>query len=67
MGHTHQSIEIEVPADIVWNTIRNFYDMSWAPNVMQETRAIGDINGGKVGAQRLLNGLFSETRIPKGE
>jgi hypothetical protein len=63
MGHTHQSIEIEVPADVVWNTIRNFYDMSWAPNVIQNTRAVGDVNGGKVGAQRLLNGQFSETLI----
>ena len=49
MGQTNQSIEIEVPAKIVWNRIRNFYDMSWAPNVIQETRAIGDTNGGQVG------------------
>lgn len=64
MGQTHQSIEILVPADIVWNRIRNFYDMSWAPNVIQETRAIGETNGGShVGSRRLLNGQFSETLI----
>ena len=33
MGQTHQSIEILVPADIVWNRIRNFYDMSWVPSL----------------------------------
>jgi hypothetical protein len=67
MGHTHQSIEIRVPAEIVWNKIRNFYDMSWAPNVIQDTKAIGDSDGSQVGAQRLLNGQFSETLLQLNE
>ena len=67
MGHTHQSIEILVPAEVVWNRIRNFYDMSWAPNVIQNTKAIGDSNGSQVGAQRLLNGQFSETLLQLNE
>ncbi len=68
MGQTHQSIEILVPADIVWNRVRNFNDMSWAPNVIQETRAIGETNGGQVGSRRLLNApLSSGPPTLKGE
>lgn len=67
MGRTHQSIEILVPADIVWNRIRNFYDMSWAPNVIHNTKAIDKTNGNQIGGQRLLNGLFNETLIELNE
>ena len=67
MGQTRQSIEIAVPAETVWNTIRNFYDLSWAPNVIQEATAIDATNGGQVGARRLLNGQFSETLLELNE
>ena len=67
MGHTHQSIEILVPAEVVWNRIRNFYDMSWAPNVIQNVKPIGESDGRQVGAQRLLNDQFSETLLEFNE
>lgn len=63
MGQTHQSITINAPAERVWRTIRNFHDMSWAPNVITQMEAIGDIPGDKVGAMRLLNGVFHETLL----
>jgi len=61
MGTTHQSIEIEAPADQVWRTIRNFQDLSWAPNVVTNVESVGEKAGDEVGAIRVLNGVFHET------
>lgn len=61
MGQTYQSIVINVPAEKVWNAIRDFHDMSWAPNVITQIEAVGDLKGDEVGAVRLLNGVFHET------
>ncbi len=47
--------------DKVWNTISNFHDLSWAPNVVTQLDVVGDKAGNEVGAGRLLNGAFSET------
>jgi carbon monoxide dehydrogenase subunit G len=61
MGKTHQSIEIGAPADRVWQTIRNFHDFSWAPNVITNVESVGETPGVEVGAIRVLNGVFRET------
>jgi carbon monoxide dehydrogenase subunit G len=61
MGTTHQTIDIEAPADQVWQTIRNFQDLSWAPNVITNVESVGDKPGDEVGAIRVLNGVFRET------
>lgn len=61
MGHTYQSIVIKVPAAKVWNTIRNFHDMTWAPNVIQGVEVVGSQKGDEVGAGRILNDAFRET------
>lgn len=63
MGSTHQSIEIGAPADQVWQTIRNFHDASWAPNVVSSLEAVGETSGDEVGAIRILNGAFRETLL----
>jgi len=63
MGSTQQSIEIAAPADQVWQTIRNFHDMSWAPNVIAGVEKVGDKSGDEPGAGRILNGAFHETLI----
>lgn len=34
MGQTYQSTVINAPAEKVWNAIRNFHDLSWAPNLI---------------------------------
>ena len=61
MGKTYQSTVIDAPADEVWRAIRDFHDMSWAPNVIQSLEKVGDVPGDKIGAVRILNGAFVET------
>ncbi len=61
MGTTHQDIEISASVDTVWSAIRNFHDMSWAPNVITSVDIVGDKKGHEVGAGRILNGVFHET------
>lgn len=63
MGQTYQSITINAPVDRVWRTVRNFHDMSWAPNVITKTVGVGKIPGDKVGAMRVLNDVFHETLL----
>ena len=61
MGSTFQEIEINAPVDTVWQTIRNFHDASWAPNVIADMQVVGDKPGDEPGAGRILNGVFHET------
>ena len=61
MGQTHQSTEISVPPEQVWDAIRNFHDLSWAPNVITNVESVGEKPGDEVGAIRVLNGVFHET------
>lgn len=61
MGSTNQSIEIEASPDHVWESIRDFHDLSWAPNVITDVKAVGEQSGNEVGAGRVLNGVFHET------
>lgn len=61
MGTTHQYIEINAPVKTVWQTIRDFHDMSWAPNVITHVEKVGDKAGNEIGAIRVLNGAFHET------
>jgi len=61
MGKTYQSTVIDAPVDEVWRAIRDFHDMSWAPNVVQSVEKVGDRSGDELGAVRILNGAFVET------
>jgi hypothetical protein len=63
MGKTYQSIVINAPVEKVWETVRNFHDMSWAPNVITKLEVKGDKQGDQIGAQRLLNDAFLETML----
>lgn len=63
MSSTNQSIVINASADDVWSRFSNFHDLSWAPNVIASVEKVGDIDGGRVGAQRILNGVFHETLV----
>ena len=63
MGSTHQTIEIGAPEDQVWKTVRDFHDLSWAPNVITNLEAVGEKLGDEVGAIRILNGVFRETLL----
>ena len=61
MGKCYQKIEIEAPISKVWDTISDFHDVSWAPDVVASVDKIGDKKGNEIGAGRILNGVFYET------
>ena len=61
MGSTFQEVEIRAPIDAVWKAIRDFHDLSWAPNVVTSVDIVGKKPGDKKGAGRVLNGVFHET------
>jgi carbon monoxide dehydrogenase subunit G len=63
MGSIQQTTEIAAPAEQVWQAIRNFHDMGWAPNVITGVEAVGEKSGDEVGAIRVLNGMFRETLL----
>lgn len=47
--------------DDVWNALRDFHDLSWSADVVEDVEAVGDVSGTEVGAKRVLNGAFHET------
>jgi len=61
MGTCYQKIEIATPISQVWDTISDFHDLSWAPNVVTSVAKIGYKNGNEIGARRILNDVFYET------
>lgn len=61
MGKTYQSIVVNVPLETVWKTLRNFHDMSWAPDVVTKVDVVGDKSADQPGAKRVLNDAFHET------
>lgn len=63
MPSTDQSIVINATISEVWNRFSNFHDLSWAPNVISGVDKVGDIDGNKVGAKRVLNNAFHETLV----
>jgi len=63
MPSTHQSIVINAPINDVWSKFSNFHDMSWAPNVITHVEKVGYIDGGEIGAKRILNNAFHETLV----
>ena len=63
MPSTNQSIDIDAPMPEVWTKLNNFHDLSWAPNVISKVEKTGDIDGGEVGATRILNNVFHETLV----
>lgn len=63
MLQCYQSILVQAPIQQVWNTVRDFHDMSWASQVIQQCSAVGDLSGTEAGAKRVLNGVFHETLL----
>ena len=63
MPSTNQSITVNQPIEKVWNTISNFHNMAWCPNVITSCVPDGDAGGDEVGAKRVLNDAFHETLI----
>lgn len=63
MGSTHQAIELDASPDTVWQTLRDFHNLNWAPNVIANVDKVGDKAGDEIGAGRVLNGAFHETLL----
>jgi hypothetical protein len=63
MPHCYQSIVVNAPVDKVWDTIKNFHDMSWAASVIEKCEAVGEKSGTEAGAKRILNDTFHETLL----
>ncbi|MBQ0833650.1 SRPBCC family protein [Marinobacter sp.] len=61
MGKTYQSIVVNAPAEKIWNALRDFHDLSWAPDVISDVDVVGEKKGDQSGAKRVLNGAFHET------
>jgi len=67
MGSCYNSIEINKPITRIWDTICDFYDLSWASGVVTSVTKIGDKAGYEVGAKRLINEAIYETLIAINE
>jgi hypothetical protein len=60
---TYQSIVINAPIDRAWQNVRNLPDLSWAPDVIEECKPVGNKKSDQLGARRQLNGAFMETLV----
>jgi hypothetical protein len=60
---TYNTRVIPAPVDAVWQTLRNFHDMSWAKGVIDDLAVVGKRGADQIGAKRVLNGVFHETLL----
>ncbi len=67
MGSCYNSIVVDVPREKVWETIKDFHDLSWADPVITKLEIVGDKTGSQIGAQRLLNDAFLEKLVSVDE
>ena len=63
MPSTNQSRLINAPVNEVWARFRDFHDLSWASSIVNKVEKVGDVDGGEVGAKRLVNDAFHETLL----
>ena len=63
MGNCYNSTVVNVPREKVWETIKDFHDLSWAEAVITKVDVIGDKGGLEIGAKRFLNDAFHETLV----
>ena len=63
----YNSIIVDAPIDLVWQAISDFHQLDWGRPFITSVRAIGDLSGNQVGAQRVLNGAFEETLLELDE
>ena len=63
MPKCYQSKVIEAPIEKVWETIKCFHNLNWAPNVVTSVKKVGTLKGNEIGAKRVLNEAFHETLL----
>ena len=54
---------VRAPVAKVWVALRDFHDLSWAPNVIRSLDTVGEAVGQEVGAKRVVNNAFHETLL----
>ncbi len=59
----YNSTVVNAPADLVWETIKDFHNLSWSENIVSDVEKVGDKEGTEVGAKRVLNEAFHETLL----
>ncbi len=67
MGNCYNSTVVNVAREKVWETIKDFHDLSWADPVLTKLDIIGDKSGLEIGAKRFLNDAFHETLVSVNE
>jgi len=63
MGNCYNSTVVNAPIDTVWETVRDFHNMTWAQGMNLKVDAVGNLKGDQVGAVRIINELFHETLV----
>jgi len=43
MGQCYNSVVVNAAVENVWNCVKNFHDMSWAPNVITQLESMSRI------------------------
>lgn len=59
----YNSTVVNAEADQVWETIKDFHDLSWSKNIVSDVEKVGNKSGKEVGAKRILNQAFHETLL----
>lgn len=59
----YNSCVVNAPVANVWAVLRDFHDLTWAPDVVHSVDRVGSALGTEVGARRILNGVFRETLL----
>lgn len=59
----YNSAVVPASAERVWQTLRDFHNMSWAPEVIENCGPGNNLLGTQIGAKRVLNGAFHETLL----
>lgn len=63
MGNCYNSTVVNAPRDKVWDSIKDFHNLSWAESVITKVDVIGRKAGHEIGATRKLNDAFLETLV----
>ncbi len=67
LGNCYNSTVVDAPREKVWETIKDFHNLSWAGPVITKVDVIGEKGGSEIGATRLLNDAFLETLVSVNE
>ncbi len=67
MGNCYNSTVVNAPREKVWDSIKDFHNLSWAGAVITKVDIIGEKTGHEIGATRKLNDAFLETLVSVNE